>query len=130
MKPFLHFILAVLASIRSFLKKYHELVTIPIAFVIWMLSVHVLRWMDPTAAVFDAGVFQIPIFAIIQLVIYLAIVWIILGIVFGNFRRYLIKEMKNDFKNLQPWQKLKLSYSVFFLLLAVLAYLARTLVAS
>lgn len=123
MKPFFTFI-------RSFFKKYHELITLPIGFVVWMLSVHLLRWMDPTAAVFDAGIFQVPIFAIIQFLIYVAIAWIVLGVVFGNFKRYIKTEMKTDFKELDPWKKLKLSYSVFFFLLAVLAYLARTLVAT
>jgi hypothetical protein len=130
MKTFLNFLIMVLAVIKSFFKKYHELITIPVGFAIWMLSVHVLRWMDPTAAVFDAGVFQVPIFAIIQFIIYVAIAWIILGIVFGTFQKYLKFNMKTDFENIQPWQKLKLTYSAFFFLLAVLAYLAKTLVAN
>ena len=56
-------------SIKRFFKKYHEFMTLPVVFAVWLLSIGVLRWMDPTAAVFDAGIFQIPLFAIIQFVI-------------------------------------------------------------
>jgi len=130
MKTLIAFLRSIWGAIHSFFKKYHELWTIPIGFGIWLLSIQVLRWMDPTSGIFDAGVFQIPIFAIIQFLIYVAIAWAVLGVTFGNFRRYLQHQMKHDFENITPWQKLKLSYSVFFFLLAILAYLARTLVAA
>ena len=111
---------------KTFFKKYHELLTIPVAIILFILSVPVLRWFDPTAAVFDAGVFQIMILSTIQLVIYLAIAWFMLKIVFGHHRKYLQTQMKEDFNNLQPWERQKLSYSIFFLLVALLAYMAKT----
>ena len=113
-------------SIKRFFKKYHELMTIPVSILIFILSIPFLRWLDPTAAVFDAGVFQIIPVSTIQLVLFLAVAWAMLGIVFGNHRKYLVNEMKTDFENLQPWQKLKLTYSIFFLLVALLAYMAKT----
>jgi len=111
---------------KQFFKKYHELLTIPTVILLFVLSIPVLRWLDPTAAVFDAGVFQIMILSAIQLVIYLAIAWMMLKIAFGHHRRYLQTRMKSDFDNLQPWQKLKLTYSIFFFLVALLAYMAKT----
>ena len=111
------------------LGKYPELLLIPAAIVLWVISIFVLRFIDPTSGVFDAGVFQIPIFSIIQFFIYVAIAWFTLGVVFGTFKKYLKIEMKSDFQFLTKWQKIKLSYAVFFSLLALLAYLARTLVA-
>jgi hypothetical protein len=116
------------SKLIKFFKRYPELLTIPAGFIVWMLSVHVLRFFDPTSGVFDAGVFQIPIFAIIQFFVYVSIAWLMLGVIFGTFKKYLLNEMKYDFRKLEPWQKLKLSYSVFFLLVVLLAYLARTLV--
>ena len=56
METFKSFLLAVLATIRGFFKQHHELITLPIALVLWLLSVPVLRTIDPTAAVFDAGI--------------------------------------------------------------------------
>ncbi|MEI8086565.1 MAG: hypothetical protein WCG93_10160 [Paludibacter sp.] len=111
---------------KNFFKKYHELLTIPAVILLFILSIPVLRWFDPTAAVFDAGVFQIMILSMIQLVIYLSVAWFMLKIAFGHHRRYLQTGMKNDFDNLEKWQKLKLTYSIFFLLVALLAYMAKT----
>lgn len=108
--------------------KYPELISIPAAVLVWIVSIYILRAIDPTSGVFDPGIFQIPLFAIFQFLLYISIAWLVLGIVFGTFKKYLRSEMKFDFKELTSWQKIKLSYSVFFLLLALLAYLSRTLV--
>ena len=109
-------------------KKHPELITIPSAVLVWIVSVSVLRALDPTSGVFDSGIFQIPIFSIIQAFIYISVAWIILTLVFGTFKKYLTIQLKSDFQELKPWQRLKLSYSLFFALVALLAYLARTLV--
>jgi len=108
--------------------KHPELITLPIALLVWVLSIFLLRWLDPTSGTFDAGIFQIPLFSIIQFLVFVSVAWLVLGLVFGTFKKYLKTNMKSDFQKLEPWQKIKLSYSVFFLLLAVLAYLAKTLV--
>jgi hypothetical protein len=108
-------------------KKYPELLSIPVALLIWVASIHILRFFDETSAVFDAGIFQIPVFAIIQFFLYVSMAWLTLKLIYGTFREYLQVDFKNDFKNLTGWQKIKLSYFVFFSLLAALVFLARTL---
>ena len=113
-------------TIKQFFKKHHALLTIPAAILLFILSIPFLRWLDPTAAVFDAGVFQILILSAIQLIVFLAFAWIMLGIVFGKHQDYLIHTMKTDFDNLEKWQKLKLVYFIFFSLVALLAYMAKT----
>jgi hypothetical protein len=124
MKTILSFLLAIIATVRSFFNKRHHLITVPVAVLLFAGIVPILRWFDPTAAAFDAGIFQIPIFAAVQFFIYLAIAWYTFRFVFGNFYRHLIIDMKNDFKNITSWQKLILSYSIFFLLFAALVLLA------
>lgn len=125
------FILSLLKSawayIGSFFRSYPELLTIPIGFGVWVASIPVLRWFDPTSGIFDAGVFQIPIFAVIQFFVYVSIAWMVLGLIYGTIRKYLKIDFKEEFQLLTPWQKIKLSYSVFFALLFVLVFLARTL---
>lgn len=128
MKTIISFLLAILATIKSFFKKRHHLVTIPVAVLLFVGSITILRWFDPTAATFDAGIFQVPIFAFIQFFMYLAVAWLAFRLIFGNFHRYLTTHMKNDFSNITSWQKLKLSYSIYFLLVALLALLAKTIV--
>lgn len=113
-------------TIKQLFKKHHALVTIPAAILLFILSIPVLRWFDPTAAVFDAGVFQIIILSAIQLIVFLAFAWIMLGIVFGKHQEYLIHTMKTDFETLEPWQKIRLVYYIFFLLVVLLAYMAKT----
>ena len=98
--------------IKGLFNKYPELLTVPLAFVVWVLSIHVLRWFDPISGIFDAGVFQIPIFAILQLFVYVSIAWLIMGLVFGTYRKYLITDLKEDFKSLTKWQKIRNSCTV------------------
>ena len=113
-------------SFNRFFKKHHALLTIPAAILLFVVSIPVLRYFDPTAATFDAGVFQILILSAIQLIIFLAFAWVMMGIVFGKHQDYLIHSMKTDFDKLEPWQKIKLVYSIFFFLVALLAYMAKT----
>lgn len=112
---------------KRFFKRYPELLSIPAAFGGWVASITILRWFDPTSGTYDAGVFQIPIFAIIQLLVYVSISWMLLGIVFGTARTFLKSELKSAFENLSSWEKIKYSYGLFFALLFALVALSYTL---
>jgi hypothetical protein len=127
MKTFLGLLKALIAIVRRFFKRHPEFVTLPIALCVWLVSVPVLRMLDATAAVFDAGIFQIPVFSTIQMLVYLAVAWAVLKLVFGRFYKFMRNEMKWNFEQLTPWQKLKLAYSVYFLLFASLVLLARSI---
>lgn len=124
MKTFLKLVLLIWPVIKSFFKKHHHLITVPVAILVFSGSITVLRWFDPTAATFDAGIFQVPIFAIIQFFIYMSVAWFAFRLIFGNFYRHLMNDMKTDFNNITSWEKLKLSYSIFFLLFAALVLLS------
>ena len=108
-------------------RKHPEIVNIPVVLILWKLSMYVLRWLDPTSGVYDAGVFQILIFAVIQFFVFVSIAWLAMKFIYGTLRKYLQFDFKEDFKNLDTWQKMKLSYGVFFGLVFLLAYLSRTL---
>jgi hypothetical protein len=124
MKSLLTFIVKLLQLIWIFItdnlktigKKYPEVFTIPLTFAIWLLSAGVLRLIDPTAAIFDAGVLQIPLFAILLLYVFLSVTWITMGLLFSTARNYLKKELKSNFYYLSKWEKIKYSSAVFFLL--------------
>ncbi|MEA4975724.1 MAG: hypothetical protein VB046_08320 [Paludibacter sp.] len=117
-------------TMLQFFKSHPEFITIPVIILLWIISIPILRLADPVSATFDAGVFQVPIFTVFQFLLYVATAWYILKLLFGTFYKYIKTKMKSDFNELTGWQKIKLSYSVFFILLALLAYLARTLVVS
>jgi hypothetical protein len=114
-------------KIKGFFRRYPELLSIPIALAAWVISLDMLRWLDGTSGVFDAGVFQIIIFAIIQLFVYVSIAWMLFGITFGTLRMYLKYNYKKEFEKLSAWQRIILSYAVFFALLFALVLLSFTL---
>ena len=116
-----------LQAIKWVFKKYPELFSIPAALAVWVLSVRVLRLIDPTSGIYDAGVFQIPIFAVLQLFVYVSIAWLVMGLIFGTYRKYLIQNLKEDFKTLTKWQKIRMSYTIFLSLLLSLVALSYTL---
>jgi len=113
--------------VRSVFRKYPELLSVPIAFFVWIVSIPLLRWMDPTSAVYDAGVFQVLIFAVLQLFVYVSIAWLILGLVFGTARKFLLNEFKDAFNTLEGWKKIIVSYGLFLSLLFSLVALSYTL---
>jgi hypothetical protein len=115
-------------NILSFIKKYPEVLAIPTALIFWKLSVYVLRFLDPTSGIYDAGIFQIPIFAAIQFFVFVSIAWLTMKLLYGTLRQYLRFGFKVDFQDFTGWQKAKLAFFVFFALVFLLAYLAHTLI--
>lgn len=125
MKTFLNFCILIWNIIRVFFKKHHALLTIPAAILLFILSIPVLRWFDPTAAVFDAGKFQFIIFPMIMLFSFSAITWIYFNIVFGTFSNYLKTKMKSDFNAITSWERIRLVYTSFLFIVLVLVCLAK-----
>jgi len=104
-----------------------EVFVLPISLIVWIFSARFLRFIDPTSGVYDAGVFQIIIFAIIQFSCFFSVAWIVFRHVFGAFGKYLRKDFKNDFEQLERWQKIKIVYAVFLTLIFIISYLSHTL---
>ena len=100
-----------------------QILWIPILFIVWAIVAPILRGIDPTAAIFDLGIFMIPVYAIIIFLISTFFVWIFLKKVYGTIYTYLKSGFKTDFDTLQPWAKIIISLSVFFLLLFCLVAL-------
>jgi hypothetical protein len=121
-------------NILKFITKWSELITIPIAIMLWYFSDTFLRWLDPTSATYDAGIFQIILFSIIQFFILSGIVWIYIKITFPNVYKYLDDVLGNNLKendiqknNLTQWEKSKIVLWLFSLFLIVITLLARVL---
>ncbi|PTB97998.1 hypothetical protein C9994_00125 [Marivirga lumbricoides] len=113
--------------IWNYLKVWRELSSIVIAFVLWVNSSWLLRKLDPTAATYDAGIFQVYLFAIIGLFLLHGIVRILMKLIWPTSDDYLDNRFAQDFKTITAWQKLKLSTSIFFALLFAAVLLARIL---
>lgn len=111
--------------IKSFITKWNELLTIPMAFGLWVFSGPILRFFDETAATFDAGIFQAYLLAIIGLLIFHGFVRILMKLMWPRLDKFLDIQFTVHFNTLTSWQKIKLSCSVFFLLLFALVLLAQ-----
>lgn len=115
----------------KFLASWSEIVTIPLALVLWYFSDTFLRWLDPTAATYDAGIFQIILFAIIQFFIFSGVIWIFMKITFPEVYRYLDDALGS---NLEPqndkmtqWEKSKIVLWLFSLFFVSIILLARVI---
>lgn len=103
-------------KIIRFLKEWNELLTMPVALLMWWFSGDILRWVDPTAGVFDAGILQVFLLATIGLLFGHALIWLMLRLsakdVYDQFDDFL-----NNNQNITTWQRGVFSLSYFFLLL-------------
>ncbi|MBP2831261.1 hypothetical protein J8281_03590 [Aquimarina sp. U1-2] len=116
-----------LKKLWSYLSVWRELSSMAVGLLLWIQSAVFLRWIDPTAGTYDAGIFQIYLFAIIGLFILHGVVRILMKLIWPTSDDYLDHEFRKDFKTITPWQKLKLSTFIFFAFLFAVALLARTI---
>ena len=123
MKHFKSFI----KDLWNYVKVWRELSSIAVGFILWMKSHILLRWIDPTSATYDAGIFQIILFAVIALFVLHGVVRILMKLIWPTTDNYLDNQFATDFKTLESWQKLKLTTSIFFAFLLAAVLLARVL---
>ena len=86
-------------------KLWPEFWSIPAGILLWVLSPALLRWIDPVAAAFDAGVLQVLVFATIGILLFNGVVF---GGLLANFPaifKFYNTEFTNTFNQLTPWQK-------------------------
>ncbi|MBL6445717.1 hypothetical protein JMN32_05315 [Fulvivirga sp. 29W222] len=114
-------------DVWNYVKVWRELSSIVVGFILWMKSHILLRWIDPTSATYDAGIFQIILFAVIALFVLHGVVRILMKLIWPTTDNYLDNEFATDFKTLESWQKLKLTTSIFFAFLFAAVLLARVL---
>lgn len=113
----------------NWLCAWNEVLTIPAAFALWAASGPLLRLADPGAGTFDAGIFQMLLFAAIGLLALHGFVRVFMKLQWPTLDGYLDHGFNKDFHSptVTTWQRLKLSCSVFFALLLSLLLLTRVL---
>jgi hypothetical protein len=97
-----------------------------IAILLFWISPTILRFVDPTAAAFDAGILQIPILKILVFIILQQFVWLNIKVLWPTVHQYFITFFNNDFLHLQKWERLAIALSVYFVLLALLVFVSLT----
>lgn len=88
-----------------------------VALLLFLYCGAVLRYMDPAAAPLDTGVLSLPLLAILILLVFIAISLWLLGLIWPVFRKFPLTHFENQFKSLDPCQKICCYLAAFFLLL-------------
>lgn len=114
-------------SIFRFFITWNELLTLPVAILLWIFSADILRLMDPTSAVYDAGVFQVILFAVIQVLFFHAVAWLLLKMAFPGAYRFLDQLLENKETALSEWEKSKTALFLFALYFVAFLIAARVL---
>jgi hypothetical protein len=107
-----------LNTIRQFAKNWNEIISIPVAFALWYVSPYLLRLVDETAGVSDAGIFQFLISATVAILFGHALIWLIIKLVWPEMY-VLLDDCITEEKWLTTWQKVLFSLLYWgFLLLS------------
>jgi hypothetical protein len=110
------------------MKKYiNEIIGIPLAILIFWFSPVALRWLDPTAGIYDAGVLQSLSVAAIYVLCINTAAWLGVRVVFPFVFNYFNNPLgfNLDYKALDEWQKIRLSLCLYCFFVA--AYLVALL---
>lgn len=117
-----------LGQVRSWIKAMPDTWAVPMTLVAFWISMYLIRWIDPTAGIFDVGLFQLILVlaALLTSVNFL----IFLGIEF-NFPIvwdwYKNSIIKDDWLKLTPWQRFIFFSQLYFGLLLFAAILTLAL---
>jgi hypothetical protein len=110
-------------AIVKFIRKHNDLVLGASGFLVWIISVPIFHWLDPTAATYDLAVWQKIIFGLVTFNVCTFNVLLLLKIVNPGIFRYLTEQFDKDFSTLtnnNSCDKLKFSLAVYALYLLAL----------
>lgn len=119
-----------LKSLAAHVLKWNEYISIPLAILIWWISPVFLHWVDPTASLYDAGIFQVIIFTVIQFLIYHGMVWIMIKISWPGMYNFLDETLEGKILNngsISAWEKCKMVLWIFTLYFAGIIFLSRVI---
>ena len=89
----------------KYLREWNELLTLPVALLLWFFIPKLLYYIDPTAGSYDIGVINRFVLATIGLYIGKTIVWLALKIGAPDVYRVLDNFLMTKKHKLNTWQK-------------------------
>lgn len=101
----------------KFLKNWNEFITVPVAIGLFWFVRPVLRFIDPTAGVFDLGIMHVFFAGLVIYLLVIAAVWLIIRLTYKVLYLYLDVQFEVDFKTLSNYQKCVLSLGFFSVVL-------------
>lgn len=121
------FLTPMIKAVKKLFILWTELWSIPVALLIWFKSDVILRWADPTAGTYDAGILQCLLFGVIALLLGNGIAFLGIKFNFPSLFKFYENEAGENFNQLEPWQKIKTLLALYLGLLFAFALLARPL---
>ncbi len=110
-----------------FLRRWNELLTLPIALVAFYFMKFGIWKIDDTAGTYDLGRLQVFVFATIGLYFGVSLIWIMLKIGAPDIYHVLDDYLLKKDTQLTPWQKGLFSLSYFSVLLLAWVFLVNAL---
>lgn len=112
----------------EFMRRWNELITLPIAIMLWYASPYFFRWIDPTAGAYDIGVLQALLIATVALFFGKPVVLLIMRISAPDVYKVLDDFLSRNKDNISRWERGKFAlwyYSIHLLawVLLVMAFL-------
>jgi hypothetical protein len=102
---------------RKIIGKHGEILTLPVAILIWYLSPYLLRRIDPTAGAHDIGLFQTFLIATVGLFFGTALIWLFLKLAAPEVYKQLDDYLSNNYKAITTWERGKFVLSFYLGLL-------------
>lgn len=117
-----------LKKVIRFISRWAEFIFLPLGILLWVYSGELLRMIDPTAATYDSGIFQIILFTIIQFFIFTSVIWIYLKITFPKVYDYLEEIATGEsLKKMTPHEATKVTLWIITLFMIAMVLLSRVI---
>lgn len=108
--------------------QWAEFIFLPLGLILWYYSGSLLRMIDPTAATYDSGIFQIILFTIISFFILTGVIWIYLKITFPKVYETLEEIATGEgLSKMTPYEKSKVVLWIISLFMISMVLLSRVI---
>jgi len=97
---------------KNVIKKVKEYGAIIANLLLFFVAQYVLRWIDPTAGAYDAGVLQSINLSLVKAAVCFTCGWLAFSAFWPDQKNYLKNIFNHEFKSLSPWQKVLVSCSL------------------
>ena len=114
---------------KAWLRLWPDSLALPVALIGFLISIPILRWIDPTSGIFDTGIFQIVLVLAVLLTAINALVFLGLEFNFPLIWDWYKKDiLKRDWLSLAPWQRLTFFFLLYFGLFILSVWIVTSLI--
>jgi len=109
---------------QNFHKKLKEYIALAMVFVVFFTIPYILRWIDPSAAVFDPGILHTIFVVLVAYSVYQFVAWSVLKTIWSAVGDYMKSGLwAHDFKDLDTRTKVFIGLGLYFAIFIILVLL-------